>query len=148
MDIKTLEASFRKKVGEYEDLMEASLVEVEVDNKSLKDALKEQNGIQFKWERMSKSMDYYFNVCETISESMYADAIDRVMNNNYRDIKHNEARDRAKKDNDYRAARMLMNEIRHYRDEARGVLDVVISRRYILNNLTEAMCRSVDKDLI
>lgn len=54
----------------------------------------------------------------------------------------------AKGDPDYLKARRLLNRIRHIRDEARGILDAVVSRKYVLNNITSAVTTGTERTIL
>lgn len=134
--------------AEYDALFEETLSEIELDGQVLQTALKKQVTLLVKWELMSKKMDFAYNQCELLSEEAYAKAFKEAMFDRHRDVQTTQAKEIARSDKDYIDARKLLNVLRNMRDECRGILETVNSRKYILNNIVAALTHGVDHTIL
>lgn len=148
MDIITIKNEFKKQTQAYDALFDKLIPEVTLDGRILTESLKNQAPLMVEWEVMTKRFNYLYDECETIVETTYAEAIKVAMLDKYRDVSISEAREYAKCDPAYKVARETLNEIRHARDECRGILESVISLKYTLNNITNAIVAGVDKTIL
>lgn len=148
MDILDIKKEFNSHQRKYEELFDKLLPEITMDGNLLSHLLKNQTPLMVEWEVMTKKLNYLFDECERILDVAYAEAIKVAMHDKYRDVSISEAREYAKCDAAYKVARQTMNEIRHIRDECRGILESVISQKYVLNNLTNALVAGVDKTIL
>lgn len=121
---------------------------ISLDSLVLKEALKNQIDLQLSWELIVKKFNKLYDVCEHEMDSAYAGAIGKELRDSYKNTSITEAREYAKADADYKRAKRLLIDIRETRDEARGILDTVQSRKYILNNITNAVVASVETHII
>lgn len=149
MDIFDLQERFDKLDLQYGVLFEETLDEIAIENKVLKNALKSQMTLQIEWESMAKLWALLYDDSETLSDEEYAHAYTAVFNGEkYREISTTEAKERAKANPAYKNLKLLQNKIRHKRDECRGILDAVHSRKYILNNMTQSLISNVDNVIL
>lgn len=149
MDVIELNDQFDEASKIYDELTEESLPMIELDGVTLKEALKTQMPLMIRWEIMSKKFDHLFNEAELIVDEAYGDAIGNAYKiEKYREISTTEAKERAKGDPAYKTAKRLMNKIRHSRDECRGILEVIVSRKFLLNNLTNSITAGVDRTIL
>lgn len=148
MDYFELEELFEKAVMEYDETFNETLPEMELNNIPLKKALQNQVTLMLKWEIISKRLNYLFDEAEVLEESVYAHALKSAMHDKYRDVSYSEGKEYAKTDNAYQNIRRLKNKIRNYRDEARGILETVHSRKYILNNMTQSIVAGVENNIL
>lgn len=143
-----IKQSFERGKELFETTLEATVDDVELDGCVLKDALKAQTKLQMRWELVTKRLNRVYDDIETYTETIYANAIKTEMRNKNKMLSITEAKEYAKTDPVYYDCRIFMAEVRELRDEARGLLDVVIARRYILNNLTNSVVASVDRTIL
>ena len=115
---------------------------------TLEDALKTQLILQIEWEIIVKKTRRLFSQCELKVDELYADAFKREMTNSYKSIGITEGREFAKTDQAYLDARMLLINATELKEEAHAYLDVVTSRKYVLNNLTNAIIASCNKEVL
>lgn len=146
--IDDIEKKFEQFVPIYEQTYENTLPEITLDNVLLKDALKNQVTLQLEWELLVKRISKIFDVCEHETETAYALAISKELKDAYKSTSISEAREFAKANPEYRRARRLMIDIKEIRDEAKGVLETIQSRKYILNNITNSVVSSVENHII
>lgn len=132
----------------YEDLYKDTAPKVFLDGVVLKEALVNQISLQMDWELLVKKINKVYDVCENEAEIAYSAAISVEMKNAYKTTTITEAREFAKADPTYQRARRLLIEVREVRDEARGILSTIESRKYILNNITNAVVASVETHII
>ncbi len=121
---------------------------IDIENRRLKDALKEQIGLQLDWESATNKANYLYDMAELEVDSAYSGAIEAELKNGYKSTSISEAREFAKANKDYQNFRRVAIEIKELRDECRGILDTVQSRKYILNNLTNAIVAASETHII
>jgi hypothetical protein len=148
MDIIEISDQYDKASVLYDSLFEESLPIIELDGDLLKNALKNQMTLMIRWEVMTKKFDYLFNEVEVIVDEEYALAFSDAFKDKYREISTTEAREKAKTGTSYKTAKRLQNKIRSHRDECRGLLEVVNSRKYTLNNMTNALVAGVHNTIL
>lgn len=139
---------YEKNVEVYDELFNATLPLMEMDNHVLKEALKVQIELMVQWEIMTKKFNYLYDECEIISDDEYGQALKAAMGDRYREVSISEAKEYAKTNSAYKNARRLMNKIRNSRDECRGLLEAVHSRKYIMNNMVQAIVAGVDSQIL
>lgn len=120
----------------YQDLFEELLDQIEIDNKLVKNALKEQITLQLQWELLHKEIANLYNLVETRVEEAYNEAVTNEMSNGYKKVTYSEAKSYAFADQSYKEAKALLIEVQRTRDEVKGILETIHSRKYILNNLS------------
>ena len=132
----------------YEQTYQETEGIIHLDSVMLKDALKNQIELQLQWELIVKKFNKVYDVCELIAESAYAEAVSKELKDAYKNTSISEAREFAKANPVYKKAKRLLIDIRETRDEARGILDTVQSRKYILNNITNSVVSNVENHII
>ncbi len=132
----------------YEELLAKCEESILLEGISLKEALKSQLQLQMDWEVVSKRITYLCDQIENEMETAYAEAIKKELKDSYRSTSISEAKEFAKTDPDYKALRKLYINVKYTRDEARGVLDTVNSRKYLLNNMSNAIVASVEDTIL
>lgn len=132
----------------FEELFEESIDLVSLQDKTLKEALKTQLPLQLQLEVIVRRLFFLYDQAEIEMDESYSIAIAQQMKNSYRDITFTQAREYAKADPDYKSARQLLAKIRKTRDEAKGCLEVVNSRKYTLNNLTNSIIAGVENTIL
>lgn len=139
--VKDLQKSFD---GLYDEAIET----VPLENMKLVEALKSQIPMQMQWETLHKTACRYHDMIETEMESIYSEAISDELRNSYKSTSISEAREFAKTDNEYKEYRRLLVDIRSLRDDVKGVLEVITSRKYILNNMSNAIVAGVEDHIL
>jgi hypothetical protein len=139
----------------FEDLQETHkkmMVDVEesvgLDNIKLSDALKNQLKLQMRWDSLHKKVSYVYDMAQFLVEQAYADAVTTELKNSQRISSITEAKEFAKSNSDYKKCKRFMLIVQEVRDEIKVVVETVNSRKYILNNLTNAMIASVDETIL
>lgn len=131
-----------------DDTFENTSELIDVYGMSLDDALKNQLILQLEWELINKSARRLHSICELKVDEMYSAAFKAEMSNSYKSLTTTEGREFAKTNQQYLAARMLLIEAAELKEEASGLLEVVITRKYVLNNLTNAIIAAANKEVL
>lgn len=148
MDYFELLEAFEAQVVKYDELFNTNLDDMALDNRILKEALKSQMSLMVQWEVMTKRFNYLFDECEVLVEEEYANALKAAMNDKYKEIMISEAKEYAKSNPTYKTVRRLQNKIRHSRDESRGLLEAIHSRKYIMNNMVQSIVANVENHIL
>jgi len=146
--IEAIESAYETFVDEFDRVYKETLPLVAIDGVLLKEALTNQVTLQLKWELLTKRINRIFDAAELEAETAYSEAISKELRDSYKSVSISEAREYAKSDEAYKSFRRLMIEIRQVRDESRGILETINSRKYILNNITNAVVASVTNHII
>lgn len=145
---KTLEDEIEKFIEVYEEEFSKVEKDLPLDGKKLNSCLKNQLDLELTWERLTKRINVISDRCEHMVDTSYSVAVKNEIQNNHRTTSISEAKEFAKNDQNYRDFKKLSIEIKKYRDEARGVLEVVRSRKYILNNMTNAIINGSEDKIL
>jgi len=148
MDLDSITKSYDKFLIDYESEFEHALESIILENITLADALKNQLQLQMKWEILSKRIDAIFHECENIVETSYSSAISSELRDSYKSTTITEAKEFAKSNADYLKAKKAFLKIRHTKEEVKGILETVNSRKYILNNLTNSIVAGAESTLL
>lgn len=132
----------------YEELLTKCENSILLEGMSLKEALKSQLPLQMDWEIITKKIAYLHDLVENDVETEFAEAISKELKNSYRSTSITEAKEFAKTNKDYRAMKKLLTDVKYLRDEARGVLETINSRKYLLNNMSNAIVASVEDAIL
>lgn len=143
--IKNEIATLRTKIDETFDRTSEL---IDVYGMPLDDALKNQLILQLEWEIINKSARRLHSICELKVDEMYSSAFKAEMSNSYKSLTTTEGREFAKTNQQYLAARMLLIDAAELKEEASGLLEVVITRKYVLNNLTNAIIAAANKEVL
>lgn len=148
MKISDIEAALEDYLKLYDATVNDTLPLVEIEGVTLKNALTTQITLQLRWESLAKKISKIYDVCEFMVESAYADAVSKELKDSYRNTSISEAREFAKADATYKDAKRVMIEAKVIRDETKGILDTIQSRKYILNNITNCVVASSENHVI
>lgn len=140
-ELEKLEEQFEKLFDEVIDILE-------LNGRTLKEALVTQLPMQVQVEVLVRHLCYLYDEAEVEVESAYSKAVKDQMHDSYRDVNISEAKIYAKADPVYKDYCRLLNKVRKVRDEARGTLDIVNSRKYTCNNLTNSIVAGVDSTIL
>jgi hypothetical protein len=132
----------------FDSMYDEAIETVPLDNMKLVEALKSQIPMQMQWETLHKTACRYHDVVENEMESIYSEAISGELRDSYKSVSISEAREFAKTDFEYKEYRALLVDIRSLRDEIKGVLEVITSRKYTLNNMSNAIVAGVEDHIL
>lgn len=144
-DVKTRLTNLRQRLDTLFADAESLIL---LENVRLKEALTNQVRLQLYWENLHTDLCYLFNTCEEEVENAFSKAYKEEFSKTMLDITTTQAKEYAKSNTEYRNWARLLNEVRSTRDECKGILETIVSRKYILNNITNAKVSSVDNDLL
>lgn len=143
-----LEDDFNSLAAMFEEKIESDEKTIVIDDRPLKTALVEQLKLQMDWETLSKRANNLYDLCEFYTEDMYAQALTKELRDAHYKCTISEAREFAKNDNAYRKAKHLQISVKELRDEIRGVLEVITSRKYVLNNISNIVISGSESHII
>ena len=121
---------------------------IDVYGMSLDEALKNQLLLQLEWELINKRARKLQSMCELKVDETYSASFKTEMTNSYKSVSTTEGREFAKTNPAYLEARMLLIDATELKEESAGLLDVVITRKYVLNNLTNAIIAACNKEVL
>lgn len=121
---------------------------IDIYGVALDDALKNQLLIQLEWEIVSKKSRSLHALCEIKVDEMYSIAFKNEAANSQKALTITEIKEYAKTNPDYISSRYLLAEATELKEEAAGLLDVVTTRKYVLNSLTNAIIASCNKEIL
>lgn len=137
-----------KLATKFDEEYEKAESAIDLNSMKLKEALISQLPLQLKWEAITKKANWLFDLVEYEVDNAYANAMSKELKDSYRSTTITEAREFAKIDKTYIKWRKVLAEIRYLRDECRGVLEVITSRKYVLNNISNTVIGGVENHLI
>lgn len=129
---------------DFDTIYDDTIDMVSLDGVILKKALKDEITLMLQWEQITKHAAHLFELCENLVEYSYSHAIEEQFKNSKKMVTITEAKEFAKCDPDYREAKELLSNTRLLKEECKGILEVVHSRKYILNNLTNSIIAAAD----
>lgn len=132
----------------YNDLLGKCEKSILLDGVTLKNALKSQLELQMDWEIITKQISHVHDIAENELDFIFAESLSDELKNSHRSTSITEAKEFAKTNKDYRDMRRLLTDIKRLRDESRGVLETINSRKYLLNNMTNALVATVDETIL
>lgn len=121
---------------------------IDVYGVPLEEALKNQLLLQLEWEIVSKASRSLHSLCEIKVDEMYSTAFKNEAANSQKALSITEIKEYAKTNPDYIRSRYLLVEATELKEEAAGLLDVVTTRKYVLNSLTNAIIASCNKEIL
>lgn len=133
---------------DYNNLYERSLESISIDDKLIKDALKEQITLQLEWEMLHKKISNLYHIAESDVEESYNSAVSEELSDSYKKTTYSEAKSYAFANQEYKENKARLIEIQRIRDEVKGILDTVHSRKYILNNMSNLIVASMENHVI
>jgi hypothetical protein len=148
MDVIDIRKELKRLETDFNALFNDTLPLFDLSGNTLKVCLINQLPMQVEWEMMVRKLSYLHDECELEMESAYAAAFKNEMSNPYAKVSTTEAKEFAKADPTYQQFRRALNSVKQVRDEARGCLDTVQSRKYTCNSLTNAIVAGVDSTIL
>lgn len=140
--IEAFEKKFEHSISQYEGT-------IALDGVLLDEALKNQVELQVEYERLHGEAVGLENDASTLKELFHSAAFAKEMKSKAkRPDTFTEAKMYANTDDDFVMASMTYNRIFKVKAEVHGVLEAVITRKFVLNNLTNAVINSVNKHIL
>lgn len=148
MDISQIQTRFNDLSSKYDALFDETADLMELNETVIKTAIKDQISLEMQWELMAKKFNHLYDQCELEVDSSYSDAVRDAMSDKYKEVTFTEAKVYAKANPAYRTSVSLLNDVRHIRDECKGLVETVKSRKYLLNNLTNLIVASSENHIL
>ena len=139
MTLNEIENQLKKLNDEFDEIFEEVIPHISLNDMTLKEALQSQLPMQLRMESLSKKANYLCDNAEVMVEDVYGKAVKSEMSDNYRSVGIAEARLYANSNTEYKHAKRIHIQARRSRDEIKGCLEVIHSRKYTLHNLTSAI---------
>lgn len=147
-EIEALEALTRDLTESYDRLSVNIEDKLDVDNKILKEVIKSQIPIQLAWESITRRAGVLHEHAEYLTESAFAAEVSDLMANSSKSLTITEAKESAKASKLFRRAKTLQVSVKMLRDDCKAILDTVDTRKYAINNLTNAIIAGVDGNIL
>jgi regulator of replication initiation timing len=132
----------------FEEFLEEYTEQISIENKKLKDALVEQVNLQqvfgsivAKIKNLKDTVDHYVS-------SIHADAMNGELRNAYKSVNVTEAKSVANSNKMYRKFNSLAVQVAGLLYDADSAMETVTTRKYILNNMSNAIIASVENTVI
>lgn len=148
MDLSAIEKKIEAMESRYESIYEDVINKISLDGRIITTALKEQAELQVTWELFTKNVSNLCDLIEHKCEVAYSEAVQREVKDSYRSTTITEAKEFAKADSDYKNLKVLLYRTRLVRDESKGILETINSRKYILNNLSNLVVAGMDNHIL
>lgn len=148
MDIKKTNEILEALITEFEDVYEKTIEDVKIDGSRLKEALANQIELMIKWETLLARAKTLVSIAEDGTENSYSDAITAVLQDSFKKYSITEAKEVARCDKTYRSWKRTSIDVNSLYNEVKAILEVVQSRKYILNNITNSVVASQENHII
>lgn len=148
MDIKKTNEILEALITEFEDVYEKTIEDVKIDGSRLKEALANQIELMIKWETLLARAKTLVSIAEDGTENSYSDAITAVLQDSFKKYSITEAKEVARCDKTYRSWKKTSIDVNSLYNEIKAILEVVQSRKYILNNITNSVVASQENHII
>ena len=139
--LEELEVRLKTVIEESEDI-------IEVWDVRLNTALKNQVRLEHKWNPLKADVMKLLARAKFVEETELNNGITSAMKDNYRSSSITEAKELGKSSLEYRKAKRLVIEVTDMLEEVNAYVETITSRRYVLNNITNATIASVENSLI
>lgn len=148
MTLNDVENSLDALSKEFDELFEEIIPLVSLEDKTLKEALKSQLPMQLQLESISKKANYLYDNAEVSLEDAYGNAVRHEMSDGYRSVTIAEAKTYAYANKEYKHAKRITIKAKRLRDEIKGCLSVVETRKYTCHSLTNAIVAGADNTIL
>lgn len=148
MDIKKTNEILEALITEFEDVYEKTIEDVKIDGSRLKEALANQIELMIKWETLLARAKTLVSIAEDGTENSYSDAITAVLQDSFKKYSITEAKEVARCNKTYRSWKKTSIDVNSLYNEIKAILEVVQSRKYILNNITNSVVASQENHII
>lgn len=135
-----LSVKFDEKYAEVEDL-------IDVNDVQLREALGAQTLLERNWLHFKARVSRLANEAEYYRDERLGAAHKHFMHSQ-RAYSSTEVKRLAENDSEYLEYKMIHIQTLELKEMVDGVVDIIHSRRYVLNNITNAMVAAVDKQVI
>lgn len=127
-----LQEKYDKFMEDYGDL-------IDIDNSILKDALKSQITLSLKVNDLHSRAVYVEMAVSEEVDFCFAYAYSELAENSSKKLTATELKNFASIDDDYIETRKLLTETKQLKNQIEGIRDTIISRKYVLNNITNSV---------
>lgn len=148
MDIEELEKKYASLDAKLEHLLSIHTETIQIYDVSLKDALKSQIRLELEFGTILSKIKFLFSMVDDMLEETQNELVSTQMKSSYSDIKLQEAKVHALSSSRFKDVKFIHTNIKGLLSDATVAYDTVISRKYILNNLTNATISSVENHLL
>ena len=148
MTLNDIENDYQRLSDKFDSVFDGLIDAVELNGKSLKEALKTQLPLQLEMETLSKRANYLQDNIDILVDDEFGKAISAAMKDGYRSVTINEAKLSAASNTSYKHAKRTAAKVRRLKDEIKGCLEVVNSRKYTLHAMTNALVAGVDNIIL
>lgn len=132
--------------------VEASQLEAEpqivLDNHLLDECLKNQVLLQLEWEQFMGLAAGLENESEALKDQYHSYAFVQAHSQSKRVLNSTDAKRYADVNNDYVDAVKVYNKIYRLRKEIEAILNAVNTRKFVLNNMTNAAIHGINKSIL
>lgn len=125
--------------AKFDQFMEDFGDSIELDNSLLKDALKSQISLSLKINELHSRAVYVEMAVSEEVDFCFAYAFSELAENSNKKMSATELKNFASIDDDYIDTRKLLTEVRQSKNRIEGIRDTIISRKYVLNNITNSV---------
>ena len=122
--------------------------DIQVNDKQLKNVLTEQLHIQSQVEDYRIEAEYLLKEFDDLCEKIKSESIDDLINNKNKDYSISEAKSVVGKNNDYVVMKKYYNRCYKAYSELKYLSELVTTRKYVLNNITNAVVNSVEDTIL
>jgi hypothetical protein len=119
-----------------EKTSEETLDDIYLEDVVIAVALKNQVRLQLTWELLSREISSLFDQIESELEGVYAMAIEAELKDSYKSSTISEAREFARANKEYRATKRVLQRSKYLKEMAKGIVETINSRKFVLNNLS------------
>jgi len=122
--------------------------EISITNRKLKSVLINQLDLQSNVEEKYIEAHYLLKEFEDVCNAFYSNAIERMIHNHNKDYTIGEAKACVHGDGSYILAKRYYNRTFKVHSQLKYLTELVTTRKYVLNNLTNAIINSVEDHIL
>ena len=119
-----------------------------MENEQLKVALSSQIPLEYEWYPILSEARILRTVTKNSMDNIYHSGISEHLNNSYRKRTITEAKELSRSSNEYMDWSRMNDEMIDLYDDIKSIIEIIQSRRYVLNNITNAFVASVHNNSI
>ena len=128
----------------YTELLNNTESDILLENKSLKDANKQQLNLEMDWGTLFSTVYGIVNMLEIEVDEAYSHSYSKLVNDSYKSYSATEAKQVAMTDSTFIETKKLYNSFKKLKLDIEVIKDTIESRRYLLKQLTDSVINGVD----
>jgi hypothetical protein len=128
----------------YTELLNNTESDILLENKTLKDANRQQLNLEMDWGTLFSTVYGICNMLEIEVDEAYSHSYSKLVNDSYKSYSATEAKQVAMTDPDYIETKKLYNQFKKLKLDIEVIKDTIESRRYLLKQLTDSVINGVD----